>query len=60
MRVSRLEYERQNQSKQKRKLSCFLYTMKTAITAADRLNDKVLPFFESQELPADRGSEYIT
>lgn len=25
-----------------------LYTMKTAITAADMLNDKVLPFFEAQ------------
>ncbi|WP_439292172.1 IS481 family transposase [Mannheimia haemolytica] len=40
-----------------------LYTMKTAITAADMLNDKVLPFFESQRLPmlrvlTDRGSEY--
>ncbi|MBF4101978.1 hypothetical protein INT82_12955 [Mannheimia haemolytica] len=28
-----------------------LYTMKTAISAADMLNDKVLPFFESQGLP---------
>ena len=42
-----------------------LYTMKTAITATDRLNDKVLPFFESQESPMLRsltghGSEYIT
>ncbi|HDV7270349.1 TPA: IS481 family transposase, partial [Mannheimia haemolytica] len=40
-----------------------LYTMKTAISAADMLNDKVLPFFESQGLPmlrilTDRGSEY--
>lgn len=40
-----------------------LYTMKTAIAAADMLNDKVLPFFESQSLPmlrilTDRGSEY--
>lgn len=40
-----------------------LYTMKTAITAADILNDKVLPYFESQGLPllrilTDRGSEY--
>jgi len=40
-----------------------LYTTKTLITAADLLNDKVLPFFESQELPllrilTDRGTEY--
>ena len=40
-----------------------LYTMKTAITAADLLNDKVLPFFEGQQLPmlrmlTDRGTEY--
>ncbi|MBI4006694.1 MAG: IS481 family transposase [Gammaproteobacteria bacterium] len=40
-----------------------LYTTKTPITAADLLNDKVLPFFESQELPllrilTDRGTEY--
>ncbi|SUT95005.1 transposase [[Actinobacillus] rossii] len=40
-----------------------LYTMKTAIAAADMLNDKVLPFFEAQGLPmlrilTDRGSEY--
>ncbi|WP_459993650.1 transposase family protein, partial [Mannheimia haemolytica] len=28
-----------------------LYTMKTAISAADMLNDKVLPYFESQGLP---------
>ncbi|MFY3389757.1 IS481 family transposase, partial [Mannheimia haemolytica] len=38
-------------------------TMKTAISAADMLNDKVLPYFESQGLPmlrilTDRGSEY--
>ncbi|EQA10512.1 putative transposase [Glaesserella parasuis D74] len=37
--------------------------MKTAIAAADMLNDKVLPFFEAQGLPmlrilTDRGSEY--
>lgn len=42
---------------------CKLYTTKTPITAADTLNDKVLPFFESQELPmlrilTDRGTEY--
>lgn len=40
-----------------------LYTTKTPITAADTLNDKVLPFFEQHELPmlrilTDRGTEY--
>lgn len=40
-----------------------LYTTKTPITAADLLNDKVLPFFAEQDLPmlrilTDRGSEY--
>ena len=40
-----------------------LYTTKTALTAADMLNDKVLPFFEEQNLPllrvlTDRGTEY--
>lgn len=40
-----------------------LYTSKSAITAADMLNDKVVPFFESQEIPllrilTDRGTEY--
>lgn len=40
-----------------------LYTTKIAITAADMLNDKVLPFFEEKELPmlrilTDRGTEY--
>ena len=40
-----------------------LYTTKTPITAADHLNDRVLPFFEAQELPmlrilTDRGTEY--
>lgn len=40
-----------------------LYTTKTPITAADILNDKVLPFFEERELPmlrilTDRGTEY--
>ena len=40
-----------------------LYTTKTPITAADMLNDKVLPFFKEQELPllrilTDRGTEY--
>lgn len=31
-----------------------LYTTKTPITAADTLNDKVLPFFATQELPTLR------
>lgn len=40
-----------------------LYTTKTPITAADLLNDKVLPFFEQHQLPmlrilTDRGTEY--
>ena len=40
-----------------------LYTTKTPIAAANLLNDKVLPFFESQDLPmlrilTDRGTEY--
>lgn len=40
-----------------------LYTTKTPITAADILNDRVLPFFEQQALPmlrilTDRGTEY--
>ena len=40
-----------------------LYTTKTPITAADLLNDKVLPFYEEHELPVlriltDRGTEY--
>lgn len=42
---------------------CKLYTTKTPITAADLLNDRVLPFYTSQELPVlriltDRGTEY--
>ena len=42
---------------------CKLYTTKTPITAADCLNDKVLPFFEQHSLPmlrilTDRGTEY--
>ena len=42
---------------------CKLYTSKTPITAADLLNDKVLPFYEANELPVlriltDRGTEY--
>lgn len=40
-----------------------LYTTKTPITSADVLNDRVLPFFESHNLPmlrilTDRGTEY--
>ena len=42
---------------------CKLYKTKTPITAADLLNDRVLPFFESHDLPmlrmlTDRGTEY--
>ncbi len=40
-----------------------LYDRKTPITAAELLNDRVLPFFESQGIPlrrvlTDRGTEY--
>lgn len=40
-----------------------LYTTKTPITAADLLNDKVLPYFAQNDLPmlrilTDRGTEY--
>jgi transposase InsO family protein len=40
-----------------------LYTMKSAITSADILNDRVVPFFESHGIPlrrvlTDRGTEY--
>lgn len=40
-----------------------LYTQKTPVTAADLLNDRVLPFFEEHGVPllrilTDRGSEY--
>ena len=40
-----------------------LYTAKTSITAADLLNDRVLPFHEEHDLPVlriltDRGTEY--
>ena len=40
-----------------------LYSTKTPITAADLLNDKVLPFYTEEELPVlriltDRGTEY--
>ena len=42
---------------------CKLYTMKTPLTAADHLNDKVLPFFEEHQMGilrilTDRGTEY--
>jgi transposase InsO family protein len=40
-----------------------LYTARTAITAADMLNDRVLPFFEAEDVAllrvlTDRGTEY--
>lgn len=40
-----------------------LYDQKNALTAADMLNDRVIPFFEEQEIKlqrmlTDRGSEY--
>lgn len=40
-----------------------LYTSKTPITSADILNDRVLPFFDQNQLPmlrilTDRGTEY--
>jgi len=40
-----------------------VYTAKVPVTAADLLNDQVLPFFESQEIPVlrvltDRGTEF--
>ena len=40
-----------------------LYTAKVPVTAADILNDKVLPFFEKEDVPVlriltDRGTEY--
>jgi transposase InsO family protein len=43
--------------------ACKLYTEKTAITAADTLNDKVLPLFAEHGIPllrilTDRGTEY--
>jgi transposase InsO family protein len=42
---------------------CKLYTQKTALVAADLLNDRVLPFYESEGIPilrilTDRGSEF--
>ncbi len=43
---------------------CKLYDRKNALVAADTLNDRVLPFFESEDVPllrvlTDRGSEYV-
>jgi len=40
-----------------------LYDRKTPITAAELLNDRVLPFYEEHDIPllrvlADRGTEY--
>jgi len=42
---------------------CKLYTQKTALAAADILNDRVLPFYEAEGIPVlrimtDRGTEY--
>ncbi len=42
---------------------CKLYTEKTAITTADHLNDRVIPFFEKYNIPllrilTNRGTEY--
>ena len=37
---------------------CKLYTTKTPITAADALNDRVLPFFEQHELPMLRKRSF--
>jgi len=42
---------------------CKLYTSKTALTAADLLNDKVIPFLDEYRCPllrilTDRGTEY--
>ena len=42
---------------------CKLYDRKHALTAADALNDRVLPLFEAEDVPllrvlTDRGSEY--
>ena len=42
---------------------CKVYDRKNALVAADTLNDKVIPFFDANEIPllrvlTDRGSEY--
>ena len=46
-----------------RRAAAKLYTARTAITAADLLNDRVLRFFEQEQLPllrilTDRGTEF--
>jgi transposase InsO family protein len=46
-----------------RHATCKLYDRKTALVAADLLNDRVLPFYESEGIPilrilTDRGTEY--
>ena len=43
--------------------SAKLYDRKTPITAADLLNDRVLPFYDAHDIPllrllTDRGTEY--
>ncbi len=45
--------------------TCKLYTAKTGLTAADLLNDRVVPFFDSYRIPllrvmTDRGTEYCS
>jgi transposase InsO family protein len=42
---------------------CKLYTMRSALAAADLLNDRVIPFYEQHDIPilrilTDRGTEY--
>jgi transposase InsO family protein len=42
---------------------CKLYTGKNAVTSADLLNDRVMPYFEQKQIPilrilTDRGSEF--
>lgn len=42
---------------------CKLYPMKNALVAADMLNDRVVPFYESKQIPllrilTDRGTEF--
>jgi len=44
--------------------ACKLYDRKNALVAAEMLNDRVVPFFESEGIPllrvlTDRGSEYV-
>jgi len=43
--------------------NALVYTAKIPVTAADTLNDRVLPFFEQQSIPVmrvitDRGTEF--